>query len=635
MRFISIPRRLTSKRIFDIFLALLFFLLVYGLTIYRTDQVPDLFTDEIIYTRTGIRTAGEGALVWDSGEPFLVHPPLYFLVEAAYFRMTRDPNLPLYSAGDIFTDVQSARRLNAIFAGFTASLLYLFGKRLHSRKLGVFVALVFALDPFVLRINHRAMLETFAGLLMLAGMAVFLTSGIPSSVSISRNWTPPIRLPVRLGTILSGLLLGFALLAKELTIISLVALGAFGIYELTYRLSVSRRGKETKTIIDHLLRTIFPACTAVIISLLTYSLYPFWVGLMGSWQEFSREKLLGIRRLMGLVQLTGWNRPGISLFDLLSARLADYGASFLILGLGGLATVFLLIGFRHVKPARFLGVWGGVLYPFYAFLTIAGSGNDQFFYFLLLPAIILVGYAAFLLSEVQTIRVPSLILPTIFRKRLLPGIQWVPWILLVLLLPIGAVSWWFTYADQNDNSYEVLTEFVERNIPLEEPLNATGDPTKFRYFFPDRVIEQSTTPEEAVQAGVHYFALAPKDAKFRYGKSNPEMAAWIQTEGELVFSVTGDSYGDLFLYRVDHPGIAPPASQNEPVDTRHWRSFQPAKGGDIGVLILVLFLWVVWWVCLSTLLVIVHRPRLLLLLKGSSMNVPRISLTTIIKSWFM
>jgi hypothetical protein len=78
--------------------ALLIFVFTFGLTIYRISQAPDIFTDEIIYTRVGIRTAGEGALVWDSGEAFLIHPPLYFILEAIYFTFAGEPNSNLYAA---------------------------------------------------------------------------------------------------------------------------------------------------------------------------------------------------------------------------------------------------------------------------------------------------------------------------------------------------------------------------------------------------------------------------------------------------------------------------------------------------------------------------------------------------------
>jgi len=41
----------------NLILALVVFIFTFGLTVYRIEQAPDLFTDEIIYTRVGIRTA--------------------------------------------------------------------------------------------------------------------------------------------------------------------------------------------------------------------------------------------------------------------------------------------------------------------------------------------------------------------------------------------------------------------------------------------------------------------------------------------------------------------------------------------------------------------------------------------------
>jgi dolichyl-phosphate-mannose--protein O-mannosyl transferase len=144
--------------------SVLIFAMSFAAIRWRADQAPDIFTDEIIYTRLGIRLLGEGALVWDSGDPFLVHPPLYFLMESIYLAFTGDLPSHLYSAGDILSSVYNARGLNAIFSGWTVVILFFLGKRLHGFWFGLFLAALFIFDPFAIRINRRAMLETLTGL---------------------------------------------------------------------------------------------------------------------------------------------------------------------------------------------------------------------------------------------------------------------------------------------------------------------------------------------------------------------------------------------------------------------------------------------------------------------------------------
>ncbi|MFQ5576184.1 MAG: hypothetical protein ACE5G8_04260 [Anaerolineae bacterium] len=71
--------------------------LVFGLAFtavgWRLNLAPDVFTDEILYTRAGLRVAGEGALVWDNAEPLFVHPPLYFVLAGRFVRLTAAPSV--------------------------------------------------------------------------------------------------------------------------------------------------------------------------------------------------------------------------------------------------------------------------------------------------------------------------------------------------------------------------------------------------------------------------------------------------------------------------------------------------------------------------------------------------------------
>ncbi len=85
--------------------AALIFVVAFSATAWHLDQAPDILTDEITYTRVGIRVAGEGAVVSDRGTPFLVHPPLYFLAEGAFLRLTSNLANSVHSAGDIFAEV--------------------------------------------------------------------------------------------------------------------------------------------------------------------------------------------------------------------------------------------------------------------------------------------------------------------------------------------------------------------------------------------------------------------------------------------------------------------------------------------------------------------------------------------------
>lgn len=567
------PRHASPSLLPAVLLGLLAFALGFGLTAWRIDQAPDIFTDEIIYTRLGVRVAGEGALVWDSGEPFLVHPPLYFLAEGLYLYLAGDPSTPLYGAGDIFASVYAARLLNAFFAGLTAALLFFTGQRLRSRWLGLFLVALFVLDPFALRINRRAMLETLAAFLSLLGVFLLLKRQDESAPTALRR------------ALLAGLAFGLGLLAKELTLVSLLSLLPFGAWELLRSLQVGRRIS-----LSGLLPDLAPIASFGVAAL-TYSLYPLWVFAGGNWFRFAAEKALAMERLLGLVQITGWNRPGISFIDLLLRRLADYGSSYLLLACGGLAALWLLWMGRNSANGRLLGAWGLVAYPFFTFVALFGSGNDQFFYFLLVAAIVLIGYA---LTVPIRWRQPRHVAARLAGNgRRLPAANLlIISALLLAILPYNALRWAQTYGSGQDRAYRQLVDFVRANLSPQEPLNASGDAVKFHYFFPQRRITDAATPEEARSLGVRYYVLAPKDVALHYGRIRPELASWIESQGTLLFAANGDSYGKIYLYRVDGlpPGEAP--LRETSLNTARWRSFAPARGGACGALAAGLAAWI-------------------------------------------
>jgi len=537
--------------------------LAFGGVAWRIDRAPDVFTDEILYTRLGIRVASEGALVWDNGRPIFIHPPLYFLLQGFFSALTSDLARTVYAPGDIFAAVHHARLLNALLAGATAVVLYLLGVRLKGTGLGLLLVALFVLDPFGVRINRRAMIETLAGLLALSGMALVLTAG-------ERDRRPMVR------AIAAGMLMGTAVLTKDLAFTAPLAVLLFGVWELRRTAYVDRRGSTA--------RLIAPFVTAVI-AFLSYAVVPLWASSTGYWDRFVRVKSLALQRLIGLVHTSGWNRPGVSLTEILMQRLETYGTSYFLLALGGLATLVILVLGRKARVGRLLGVWGLVVYPLFAFVALFGSGNDQFFYFLLLPAIILIGYALVLLNAREWQWTPA-------QRR---WIKATPVGLLVVILLTNLFLWWTTYGVGSDDGYSRLAAYVEQNVPAGTPINASGDALKFRYFFPKHPVTNVGIPEAAVGSGVRYFVLAPKDVEGRFGNITPELADWITDHGVRLFSAEGASYGDIHLYYVEPPAGAMTSAPDATDADALSETLAPASTGFVTVFAVALFLWLGSW----------------------------------------
>lgn len=557
---------------------LLAFLIAFATVAWRNDQSPDIFTDEILYTRLGYRVASEGALVWDTGSTNEIHPPVYFLLEAGYLWLTGRPlETPVITRNAIFSTVHQARYLNAMLAGVTAVVLLFIGRGIYNMKLGWLLLVLFSIDPFGVRTNRRAMLETLSGLLGLGGIALLLI--------ISKDQLQRIqRLVIAIS---AGLLMGLALLTKEMVFSIPLSVLIFGIWEAW------RNAKDK-------LRKYHIAWSAPLLAgslaFTTYLILPIWALINGDWDKFVRVKSLAFRRLLGLVHTSGWNRSGVSVWDFIGERLLNYWTSYLLFALGGITLLVLLFTRKKSYHGRLMVIWGFVIYPLMGFVTFFGPGNDQFFYYLLLPSTILVGYLVTMIMRAgqngavhkaggsgrQSIS---------SDKRLLHGVLKAILILVMLaILTFNLVSWIKQYGVNSDNGYFQLAEYISANIEPGTPINASGDPLKSRYFFAEYPVSDASTPQEAEESGIQYFVIAPKDLRSHFGPITPELAAWVVQNGQLLFFVNSYSYGDIYLYKV-----LSPATTAAEVQSGYQFKIQPPKTGFVQPFVIMLAIWIPLW----------------------------------------
>src|SRR5215211_3349456 len=87
-----------------------------------SDQIgdsPDAIYDEAVYTRAAQNLANHGELTWQT-EPVFVHPPMYFLTQAAWLKLTGTSDAGLFDA------IPTARSLSAAFTALSIALMALF-----------------------------------------------------------------------------------------------------------------------------------------------------------------------------------------------------------------------------------------------------------------------------------------------------------------------------------------------------------------------------------------------------------------------------------------------------------------------------------------------------------------------------
>jgi 4-amino-4-deoxy-L-arabinose transferase-like glycosyltransferase len=146
-------------------------------------------------------------------------------------------------------------------------MLFRLVERLGGLRAAMIASAILLLDPYVIRINRRNMLETMAEMWVVAGLYFF--------------WRERDRLNAR-SVLLIGLIFGLGLLTKELVI--------FGYGSLLVFTVLAGRWHDIKKV-----TTIGGIAVSV------WTLFPFWAWSVGQWSVFVENKTYNLRRLLGQV----------------------------------------------------------------------------------------------------------------------------------------------------------------------------------------------------------------------------------------------------------------------------------------------------------------------------------------------
>jgi hypothetical protein len=382
------------------------YLIAWGLRAIYLARSFDIFYDELIYLRIS-ETVAQGLGVKYYTSPFYLHPPLFFLIEGAYLRLSA----PL---GTVIEHVYATRYLNSIFAGLSAVLLFLIGRRVAGKWAGLVTAGVFALDPFMIRINSRNLRETVAMFWVLVGY--YLMAGALNTrpeyevtgLDVIHTWAtrakatvrkprhaatdgkrpaadspyatqqldtraaltaaPGARITQALGWRLADLCAPAATPGGWPRILGIG--GAFGLALLT---------KEPTALLTLLpLAICFVLGWAVtrrtsaligITTLLIYAIYPIYVFAFGDVNQFLLQKFSGLSRFTDAVQESGFNQHGGPSFaEAIVRNLNQFATTYFLLasGIVAIGVLLLLAG----SLSRLVAIWANSADVLKAFLIL-------------------------------------------------------------------------------------------------------------------------------------------------------------------------------------------------------------------------------------------------------------------------
>jgi hypothetical protein len=485
---------------------------------YRHRYAPDIHVDELIYANVGQNlAAGHGLSV--QGQPFFWQPPLFFLVEWPIAKIFGLANVGTFDAA------LQLRLLNGGIGALTATGIFALGWRLRGAWTAWAMALLFVSDPFVIRVTRRLYIEPFAALWILAALWV-------CHASLGR-WTWKRR-------VACGVLFGLAILSKELAAYALVIPVL-----LWLRRDVS--WKEP---------VLIAAGAAA-----TYMLYPLWAIAVGDRSYFIALKRFQYDHLVGVFHFNGFNRPGASFVQALADNAGDYWTSYVCIALAVPATAWLW--FRGDRTGRFLAAWSVASFGLVAALAKFGSLEDQFFYFLMLPVLSVLGY------------VYSFALPRLARNlrdawrstdpRRLVGATNAALVALVVALAVVRPNlqvWADRFGTGQDHGYTDLLANIDRNIPAGAIIDSPGGSSEeLRFAYPDgrysliRVVD----PVQLRAQHIQWYVLRSKDIVLVNGISR-QYYDYITTHATPVWQVNEHTFLDFGLWYVADPSTLPNVS---------------------------------------------------------------------------
>ncbi len=315
-------------------------------------RAPDFNIDETYYTLAG-QHVGHLNSVTFGADPIRVHPPLFFISVGAWLGLTGDLRAPVLDA------IGSARYLSAIFDVALVALVGLLA-RAWSRdrppadrgRLLVGALVLTAFNGFLLHFGRAVLIEPMA---VAAGLLVLLVS-----------WKLR-QAPTWCYVTVIGALVGLAVLVKE-PVVFLVA------------------GPLIAALLQRDRRAFVRHAAAIAIGAIIWLTFPMWELVNGDWSQFASVQSVSIRRLVGLLHVTGLNRQGTQ-GGLLGSSFTDtfwrYLSGYISFAAGAFVLVIGLVRVlrRRRDPidpgtSQLLSV-GLISYVFLVYSFTLGQSNEQ------------------------------------------------------------------------------------------------------------------------------------------------------------------------------------------------------------------------------------------------------------------
>ncbi|MCR1161720.1 glycosyltransferase family 39 protein [Paenarthrobacter sp. UW852] len=456
------------------------------------ERANDVFIDEVTYADLA-RQLAAGQVPSTSGSPFFLHPPGSYALNALVIRIMGLDGHPMDLALQL-------RWFNAFLGVATAVVCFMLVRRLVGLGPATVAGIILASDPFVLRMDGRLMMETPTGLAVLSGWLLVLLL-LKRERRHTRLWLE----------IAAGLVFGLAIVMKDMTAIFTVVPLLAGV----------------------LWRRTVPPLTALRIvgcSVVPYLIYLSLITAGGLLPQFLEQKSVGVLRMAGVVQMTGFNAvPGVGLLDRLMVLLGRFGTSYVLLGLSIVAGV--LAAASPLVERRIIGLFSLITGLVGVYSVFFGAAEEQFGYCVVLAALVS--------TPVATVMVVT------WRPRLRGAVTAVVILMTGLGLFLGVQA-----RSVVDDGLVRARAFMNTELPASAIVGLTSVTGEFA-LLPHEGWEVLPSLQSLHDRNAEYVLTQGRQLGEGYGYASPAFLDWLEKNAQPVFTFSGPTSGNTVVWKLD------------------------------------------------------------------------------------
>lgn len=464
----------------------------FGIRSIGLTQGFELWVDEMLYAQLG-QSVSTGQLPTLPDGPFFLHPPGFFVVEAAVINA-------FGISGNSLDVVMHLRWLNAALGALSVGLAFLLVRTVGSRRSAWVAAALLSFEPFVLRSNSHVFLETL-------GMAAVLAGFLLVVVQLRGRAANP-----NVGYLaLAGVLMGYGILTKDFFALCTVA---------PVILAVAWR------------RTLRLRESAILLAGMTvpYLIYFCIVIGHGMFPDWLRAKYGGVQRLIGLEKSTGFTAEGSpSLVSRLIDNAGHFGTSYLLLAICPVAAAVLC--FSHRAERRLIGLMSLMLGSYGLYSASFGTFEEQYGYGVVIAGVL----SAVVLGTEILERRPGM------RRFLNP----MALVLVVLTALLG-----IRLESSTDNGFAQVRDWVRQNLPADAKVSVTNSTGELAFADDKRFGVWPSAPLMR-QNAANYILTQSLPTSQGYGYVQPAMLPWLEANARPLFTLSGQTNGVTTMWVVD------------------------------------------------------------------------------------